>query len=60
MISKKIIIYEHDVLFQILLEIKEKLNFELIKANKNDFDDIKKNLKSNFLVISSEQKNNEN
>ena len=49
---KKIIIYEYDVLFNILDEIKENLRFEFIKANKTDFD-LKENfLKSDYLVIS--------
>ena len=60
MIPKKIIIYEHDVLFEILDEIKEKLSFDLIKANKKDFEHIKKNLNTNFLVISATQKDQEN
>ena len=33
--SKKVIIYEYDTLFNILNEIKNNLNFDLIKANKN-------------------------
>ena len=48
MISKKIIIYEHDVLFEILDEIKEKLSFDIIKANKKDFENIKKKIKNKF------------
>ena len=51
---KKLIIYEYDSLFNILDEIKENLNFELIKANKNDFQNSKFNLMSDFLVISKE------
>ena len=39
---KKIIIYHHDVLFNILDEIKEKLNFNLEKVNKENFDELKK------------------
>ncbi len=60
MISKKIIIYENDVLFEILEEIKEKLGFGLIKADKKDFEDIKKNIGSTFVVISKIQKKQEN
>ena len=41
-------------------EIKEKLSFDLIKANKKDFEHIKKNLNTNFLVISATQKDQEN
>ena len=49
---KKLIIYEFDSLFNILNEIKENLNFELIKANKNDFQNNKFDLMSDFLIIS--------
>ena len=49
---KKLIIYEYDSLFNILNEIKENLNFELIKAQENDFQNIVLNMTSDFLVIS--------
>ena len=49
---KKLIIYEYDCLFNILNEIKENLNFELIKAHKTNFQNIKLNLTSDFLIIS--------
>ena len=49
---KKLIIYEYDSLFNILNEIKENLNFELIKAQENDFQNIASNLTSDFLIIS--------
>ena len=49
---KKLIIYEYDSLFNILNEIKENLNFELIKAQENDFQKIVSNLTSDFLIIS--------
>ena len=52
MIHKKLIIYEYDSLFNILNEIKENLNFELIKAQENNFQNIKSNLTSDFLIIS--------
>ena len=52
---KKLIIYEYDSLFNILNEIKENLNFELIRAQENDFQNIVLSLTSDFLVIS--QKN---
>ena len=50
--SKKIIIYQYDVLFNILSEIKEKLNFEVIKADKQNLPKIEENLKNDFLIIS--------
>ena len=49
--SKKIIIYQHDTLFNILDEIKEILNFEIIKADKKIFEDYKKNTKADYLFI---------
>ena len=52
MSHKKLIIYEYDSLFNILNEIKENLNFKPIKAKENDFQDIKSNLTSDFLVVS--------
>ena len=52
MSHKKLIIYEYDSLFNILNEIKENLNFELIKAKENDFQNIRSNLTSDFLIIS--------
>ena len=35
--SKKIIIHEYDILFDVLEEIKEKINFDIIKSNKDNF-----------------------
>ena len=49
---KKLIIYEYDSLFNILNEIKENLNFEPIRAQENDFQNIVSNLTSDFLIIS--------
>ena len=42
MSSKKLIIYEYDTLFNILNEIKENCNFEIVKADKKNFDNLKK------------------
>jgi len=39
-------------LFNILNEIKENLNFEPIKVEENDFQDIKSNLTSDLLIVS--------
>ena len=49
--SKKIIIHEYDILFDVLEEIKEKINFDIIKSNKDNFHQTKENLKDDFLVI---------
>tara|TARA_Y200000002_G_scaffold368561_1_gene361783 strand:+ start:324 stop:887 length:564 start_codon:yes stop_codon:yes gene_type:complete len=54
---KKIIIYQNNVLFNILDEIKEKFNFELINADEKNFYEYQKNTKKDFIVISrSEEK----
>ena len=51
---KKLIIFEHSLLFNILNEISELLNFELIQADRNNLNDIKK-LAGDFLIISKQQ-----
>ena len=53
--SKKLVIYEYPALFNILNEISEVLNFDLILADRNDFNDIKKKLTTDFLVIVKDQ-----
>ena len=55
---KKIIIYDHDNLFDILDEIKDYLHLELKKANKENFDQITKNFKSDYLIISKKKNKN--
>jgi len=50
--SQKIFIYEYDVLFNILDEIKENFNFDIINVNKQNFHSFKKDLEDNSLVIS--------
>ena len=55
---KKIIIYQHKILFNILYEIKEKLNYDLIEADKDNFGHIIKDLKTDFLIISKKEKDN--
>ena len=49
---KKIIIYEHKVLFDILNELKEIFELNLVPANKKTIHEIKKNLGNNCLIIS--------
>ena len=49
---KKIIIFENKVLFNILEEIKEKFNFDLTLANKENINEIKKKLDEGCLIIS--------
>ena len=55
--SKKIIIFHYDILFDILYEIKEKLNFDLIKGNEKNLEDLEKNSSVDYLIISKEKKN---
>ena len=52
--SKKLIIYEYNILFNILNEISEVLNFDLIQTDRNDLKDIEKKITSDFLIISKE------
>ncbi len=49
---KKIIIYEYDVLFNILNEIKENINFDIVKADKISFEKLSDISDSDCLVIS--------
>ena len=55
---KKIIIYQYDVLFNILDEIKEIFNFDLIKANEENFVRLKNISNGDCLVISDPDVNN--
>ena len=55
---KKIIIYDYDNLFDILDEIKDYLHLELKKANKENLDQITKNFKSDYLIISKKKNKN--
>tara|TARA_B100001057_G_scaffold326501_1_gene326724 strand:+ start:556 stop:1116 length:561 start_codon:yes stop_codon:yes gene_type:complete len=50
--SKKLIIYEYQILFEILNEIKEKLDFSIINTNKKDFQRLKVEDLENFIIIS--------
>tara|TARA_B100001093_G_C26686571_1_gene952914 strand:- start:565 stop:1125 length:561 start_codon:yes stop_codon:yes gene_type:complete len=56
MILKKLIIYDNDILFNIIDEIKEFFNFDPIKLKKNEVDEMIKNINSDFLIISSKKK----
>ena len=53
--SKILIIYEYQILFEILDEIKESLNFKIIQSKKNDYNNIKFDPKINYLIISKEK-----
>jgi len=53
---KKIIIFDFEILFNILDEIKDYLYLDVKHANKENIDQIIKDFKSDFLVISKEKK----
>ena len=58
---KKIIIFDYQVLFEVLNEIKNYLNIEPISANKDNLDQVTKDLNNDFLIISKKKiKNIEN
>ena len=46
--SKKLIIFEHSLLFNILNEISEVLNFDLIQTDRNNLMILKKNWQEIF------------
>ena len=53
---KKIIIFQYEILFDILFEIKEKLNFDLVHTNEiKNLTELKKDLDDDYLVISKSQ-----
>ena len=52
---KILIVYEYQILFEILNEIQDILNFKIIKSEKNDYKDIKFDPKINYLTISKKQ-----
>ena len=56
--SKKIIIYQYDAMFNILNEISERFNFELTRADEENFDEIIGNLKGDFLLITKKPLDN--
>ena len=47
---KKIIIYEFEILFYILEEIKEKFNLDLIKVDRESFENQIKKISSQYLI----------
>ena len=55
--SKILIILEYQILFEILNEIKENLNFKIIKSNKHELNQIKFDEYSNYLTITSKKHN---
>ncbi len=56
--SKILIIYEYQILFEILNEIKESLNFDIITSNKKDYKSIKFDPKIDYLILVSKKDEN--
>ena len=53
MISKTLIIYEYQILYKILSEINEYLNFEILYVDKNKFQELEFDKFENYLIVSS-------
>ena len=55
MSPKILIIFEYQILFEILDEIHKSLNFKIIKCNKNEYKNIQFNPKIDYLVVSKKR-----
>ena len=53
MVSKTLIIYEYQILYKILREIKEYLNFEILDINQEKFQKLEFDKFENYLILSS-------
>ncbi len=53
--SKILIIYEYQILFSILNEISESLNFKIIQSNKKEYNKMNFNPKIDYLIISQKK-----
>ncbi len=53
--SRILIIYEYQILYQVLNEINERLNFKIIQCNKKNFKEFHYDLKNNYLIISKKK-----
>ena len=53
--SRILIIYEYQILYQILNEISESLNFEIIQSNSKDLKELKYDPKNNYLIVSKKK-----
>ena len=53
MISKTLIIYEYQILYKILSEIKEYLNFEILDVDKNKLQELEFDKFENYIIVSS-------
>ena len=50
-----LIIYEYQILYQVLNEISESLNFEIIQSNEKNFKEFNYDQKNNYLIISEKK-----
>ena len=57
--SRILIIYEYQILYEILDELGESLNFKIIQSNNNNFKEIKLHLNNDYLIISKKKFENE-
>ena len=53
--SKTLIIFEYRILFEILNEIRESLNFKILNCDKKEYDQIKFDPNNNYLTISQKK-----
>ena len=53
--SRILIIYEYQILYQILNEINDSLNFEITQSNSKDLKELKYDPKNNYLVVSKKK-----
>ena len=57
--KQTILIYDFSILFKILFEIKQNLNFEILEVkNDKDFSNLDKNKLGNYVIIAKNQKDN--
>ena len=53
--SRILIIYEYQILYQILNEISESLNFEITQSNSKNLKELKYDTKNNYLIVSKKK-----
>jgi len=56
--SKTLIIFEYRILFEILNEIRESLNFKIIQCDENEYNNIQFDPKVDYLVVSRKKLKN--
>ena len=56
--NQNLIIYDFPVLFDVLNEIKNNFNFNIINVSKNEYNKLKIEKLTNFLIISKKKQSN--